>query len=89
MPPTSPVCSDEHASLFPRLLRSRLAADLGGSDEIGVHEPIRPSGADLVVCDLLVGAVETANPEPRQAISDVESVPGLLDEGLEIGEIPQ
>lgn len=80
---------DEHACLLPGLLRSRLPADgVDETEEFGFPGSTCPR-ADLIVLELRDGTLETATPEPRQTITDVDSVPGLLDEGSEVREVPQ
>ena len=86
MPHLAPIPSDvPGAKLLGDLLRSHLPVD-----EVDIPLELRNASAkNLILRDLSQSTVDTAVPEPRQTITDVDSSPSLLDEGPEVRKTPQ
>ncbi len=82
----APIPSDvPGAKLLGDLLRSQLPVAEGD-----VPRELRDASAmDLILRDLPQSTIDTAVPEPRQTITDVDSGPSLLDEGPEVRKTSQ
>jgi len=82
----APIPSDvPGATLLGDLLRSQLPVD----EDDFPREFRDASAKDLILADLPQSTMDTAVPEPRQTITDVDSSPSLLDEGPEVRKTSQ
>jgi hypothetical protein len=86
MPPPDPIPIDApDAKLLGDLLRRHVPHD--GAEDLGSFSHAPPP--DLVLRDLPEPLPGAATPEPPQTITDVDSAPSLLDEGLKIRKTPE